>query len=136
MQLAIGMLEAVEQVAHLGLVHCDIKPSNFMLDEKLNVYIIDFGAVTLEGGLPPMSCQLYAPPDQIVTLSWDVFSMGRFFSEIFDVDVAQATRTAEDTAAPLDKLVPRMCSGLVSERPSLHECLSVLRVQQHVSMPR
>ena len=135
-QLAIGMLEAVEQVAHLGLVHCDIKPSNFMLDEKLNVYIIDFGAVTLEGGLPPMSCQLYAPPDQIVTLSWEVFSMGRVFSEIFDVDVAQATRTAEDTAAPLDKLVPRMCSGLVSERPSLHECLSVLRVQQHVSMLR
>lgn len=39
-QLAIGMLEAVEQVTHLGLVHCDIKPSNFMLDEKLNVYII------------------------------------------------------------------------------------------------
>ena len=51
-----------------------IKPSNFMLDELLNVYFIDFGTVTLEGGLPPMSCQLYAPPDQIVALSWDVFS--------------------------------------------------------------
>lgn len=63
--------------------------------------------------------------------------MGKVLSEIFvDVDVAQASRTSEDVAAPLDKLALRMCSGFVSERPSLHECSSVLRVQQHVSMPR
>lgn len=76
MQLAIGMLEAVEHLANLGLVHCDIKPDNFMLDERRNVFIIDFGSVCVEGATPPMTWQLYCPPDQVVTLAWDVFSMG------------------------------------------------------------
>ena len=53
LQLAIGMLESVEHLAHLGLVHCDIKPNNFMLDDQRNVFIIDFGSVSVESDVPP-----------------------------------------------------------------------------------
>lgn len=49
LQLAIGMLEIVEHLAHLGLVHCGVKPNNFMLDDQRNVFIIDFGLVSVEG---------------------------------------------------------------------------------------
>ena len=76
------MLESVEHLAHLGLVHCDIKPNNFMLDDQRNVFIIDFGSVSVEGDVPPMTCQQYCPPDSVVTLAWDVFSLGVVFSEM------------------------------------------------------
>ena len=118
MQLAIGMLEAVEHLANLGLVHCDIKPDNFMLDERRNVFIIDFGSVCVEGATPPMTCQLYCPPDQVVTLAWDIFSMGAVFAELF-----------ANTPHGLAGLMSGMCSGLISERPSLRECAAILRAE-------
>ena len=118
MQLAIGMLEAVEHLANLGLVHCDIKPDDFMLDERRNVFIIDFGSVCVEGATPPMTCQLYCPPDQVVTLAWDVFSMGVVFAELF-----------ANPPHGLAGLMSRMRSGLISECPSLRECAAILRAE-------
>lgn len=68
LQLAIGMLERVEHLAHLDLVHCDIKPNKFMLDDQRNVIIIDFGSVSVEGQVPPMTCQQHCSADSVVTL--------------------------------------------------------------------
>jgi predicted Ser/Thr protein kinase len=130
LQLAIGMLESVEHLAHLGLVHCDIKPNNFMLDDQRNVFIIDFGSISVEGDVPPMTCQQYCPPDSVVTLAWDVFSLGVVFSEMFRLDPVQAAHIAQQNPAfhgGLERLISRMCSCLISDRPSLRECSFVLR---------
>ncbi len=48
MQLASGMLAAVEKLHLRGLVHRDVKPANFCLglDNKYSpVYLVDFGFV-------------------------------------------------------------------------------------------
>ena len=132
LQLAIGMLESVEHLAHLGLVHCDIKPNNFMLDDQRHVFIIDFGSVSVEGDVPPMTCQQYCPPDSVVTLAWDVFSLGVVFSEMLRLDrvtphIAQQNPGSHGGRSMLERLVSRMCSHLMSDRPSLRECSFVLR---------
>ena len=49
MQLASGMLAAVEKLHLRGLVHRDVKPANFCLGlgPKCNIgYLVDFGFVT------------------------------------------------------------------------------------------
>ena len=50
--------------------------------DQRNVFIIDFGSVSVEGDVPSMTCQQYCPPDSVVTLAWDVFSLGVVFSEM------------------------------------------------------
>jgi len=109
--LAVGMLLAVEGLAGLGLVHCDLKPGNFMMDGDA-VFLIDFGSVCQEGATPPMTCQLYCPPDSVVTLAWDIFSLGQILLEIFG-----------GMCPEMGALHSQMCCGVASRRPSLHSCL-------------
>ena len=111
-RLALGMLSAIEHMAQLGLVHCDVKPDNLLLDNDGTVYVIDFGSVSAEGDTPPMSCQLYRPPDTVVTLSWDVFSLGMVLMEVLDMRQRCAV-----------ELVTRMCSQQIIQRPSVHDCI-------------
>ena len=109
--LAVGMLLAVEGLAGLGLVHCDLKPDNFMMDGDA-VFLIDFGSVCQEGATPPMTCQLYCPPDSVVTLAWDIFSLGQILLEIFG-----------GMCPEMGALHSQMCCGVASRRPSSHSCL-------------
>ena len=85
--------------------------------DQRNVFIIDFGSVSVEGDVPPMTCQQYCPPDSVVTLAWDVFSLGVVFSEMFRLDPVQAAHIAQQNPAfhgGLERLMSRMCSCLIS----------------------
>ena len=44
-----GLTAGIEHLHSLGLVHCDIKPQNIMLDENNVPVIIDFGSCEREG---------------------------------------------------------------------------------------
>ena len=41
--------ELIQKVHRSGYIHCDIKPSNFIVDENLNLHLIDFGLTQKNG---------------------------------------------------------------------------------------
>lgn len=44
-----GITAGIEHLHSLGLVHCDIKPQNIMLDDRNVLVVIDFGSCEREG---------------------------------------------------------------------------------------
>ena len=114
--VAIGMLSAVACLADLGLVHCDLKPDNFLMSAAHDIYVIDFGAAAMEGSTPPLSCQDFRPPDSTISLKWDVYSLGVILRMVFD-----------ECAGSVAELSARMCHQFPSERPPLHTCVELLR---------
>ena len=79
--LATGMALAILHLHYLSLVHCGIKPDNFLVDAEGTVFVIDFGSVSREGDVPPMMCNSYRPPDE--ARAWDIYSLGKVFYELF-----------------------------------------------------
>ena len=118
--LAKGMVKAVSCMTQLDLVHCDLKPDNFMLlSHDRTVFVIDFGSVSRPGDLPPMSCQHYCPPDTSVSLAFDVFSLGRVFRE------ALFTNNS-DVPDQVALLIDHMTQDEPRHRPDLQDCLERL----------
>lgn len=100
------MIEIVDRLASLGIVHGDIKGNNFMLDSHNNLKLIDFGFSSIYGVTAAFKtellinpCYVY-PPDRAVNytvslgslgekkistnlpcLTYDVFSLGNVFLE-------------------------------------------------------
>ena len=76
-----------------GFVHKDIKPSNIMVDEDLNVYLIDFGCACLmsddvcisklSGTLEFMSPEALLEPERFDASS-DLYSLGRALLWLFN----------------------------------------------------
>ncbi|HBX70711.1 MAG TPA: hypothetical protein DEH25_15350, partial [Chloroflexi bacterium] len=81
-----------------GVVHCDIKPANILLDDEGNAYLTDFGIAILTGPLAQLSQHLhtssisspgslgYSPPEaargQPPTPLADIYSLGVVLFEL------------------------------------------------------
>lgn len=70
-----------------GIIHCDIKPSNLMLDEAGHIRVLDFGQARLfSESLGDMESLFFMAPEQAVLhkkgapsqpdVRWDIFSLG------------------------------------------------------------
>ncbi len=77
--LAKGMVKAVSCMTQLDLVYCDLKPGNFMPSHNRTVFVIDFGSVSRPGQWAVNITALHS----LVSLAFDVFSLGKVFCEVF-----------------------------------------------------
>jgi serine/threonine protein kinase len=84
---AYQVAEAVDLLHRNGVIHCDIKPRNFLLDTALDIKIIDFSGSSIDGSKPASGegTRFYLPRhwgDQ-PTVTTDLFALGSTLYEIF-----------------------------------------------------
>lgn len=75
--------EALQLVHAVGMVHYDVGPHNFLLDDQRTLRISDFGGSSVDGSRPEISAGTrYAPADEEWCRGWrpspagDVFGLG------------------------------------------------------------
>ena len=77
-----NLLSALIALERVGLVHCDLKPSNIAIasaEDVTSVRLIDFGGCTKEGSLAGAMTQRFASPEQQytpVSCKSDVYTLG------------------------------------------------------------
>lgn len=82
--LGAALADAVDAAHRRGIVHCDLKPGNIMVDERKRVRVLDFGLAgaivgrdrgAMAAGTPP-----YMSPEQVAGLpvgtATDIYSVG------------------------------------------------------------
>ncbi|KAE8356832.1 kinase domain-containing protein [Aspergillus coremiiformis] len=84
---AYQVAEGVDLLHQNGVIHCDIKPRNLLLDTALDIKIIDFSGSSLDGSKPTSGegTRFYLPrhwKDQ-PTVTTDLFALGSTLYEIF-----------------------------------------------------
>ena len=132
-----GILRGLERLHSMGFLHCDIKPSNVMIDRLGTVKIIDFGRAITVGETVTflLGAPLYMAPEthssRIVGTSTDLYSAGvvtlellrgRPLAEGSDIS-EQSLLTAKNNL--LDDLEP-MLPGYVCRCPELMQLLQGL----------
>lgn len=115
------MCDALGYVHNKGLIHCDLKPANVLIDEQDRVRVVDFGQsrVFTESAASLGTLFYMAPEQAVVTelgkpvhpdVRWDVYALGATLFSMLTGRVPYATaanREALEQAGSLDKRLER-----------------------------
>src|SRR5690606_20160783 len=77
-EVAVGLSHAHDK----GVLHCDLKPANILLDQDLKPRLADFGQSRLSHEQrPALGTLFYMAPEQadleaVPDASWDVYALG------------------------------------------------------------
>lgn len=113
-------------------VHCDLKPSNVMLDATGQVYLIDFGSATRPGEPGVSGTMGYSAPEVLqkgrsVDQRADVFSLGRLLFEVLtgkeppQLDFSVPFPSGQDQTRSDNVLADVQARTLASIPPNLKE---------------
>lgn len=87
--LLVSICDAVAHAHRHGVIHCDIKPANVLVNAEGRVMLLDFGIARLEGQCSELAVGMtagYASPEQVAGLATgpasDIFSLGRLLAEL------------------------------------------------------
>ena len=86
-QIALSVLEILKYLQSRipPVIHRDLKPDNILVDDKMNVYLVDFGFARSGGGEVTVSSVVkgtlgFMPPEQMfnreITIASDLYSLG------------------------------------------------------------
>lgn len=93
-RIEFQVLEAIEFIHEIGIAHCDLKPDNILLDEKLTPKLCDFGLSKdihgdnhgiMNGCLQYSAPELFDNEKDIDYLKADVFAIGITFYVITEL---------------------------------------------------
>ncbi|MBP7936061.1 MAG: SUMF1/EgtB/PvdO family nonheme iron enzyme [Phycisphaerae bacterium] len=124
------MCDALGYVHRKGLIHCDLKPANVLVDEQDRVRVVDFGqSRVFTESAASLGTLFYMAPEQArVTklgqpvqpdVRWDVYALGATLFSILTGRVSHATAVniaSLDNAATLDDRLERY-RGMIAAAP-------------------
>jgi membrane-associated phospholipid phosphatase len=130
-------LEALACIHRAGIVHRDVKPSNFLLDPEGHACLTDFGIalgpedVRLTRTLEQMGTLAYMAPEQRtqhkVTEKTDIYSLAVVLHELRMGALSSAPGMG--VAGPFGELVRWMGESEPDDRPTAEEALRQLRLR-------
>lgn len=113
--LSKQLLEAVKEMFSYNIMHCDLKPDNIMIDNKDNLYLIDFGlASEIKYKIPTSYIQTiyYRAPEvivkQIVSKEIDLWSIGCIIAELFILEPIYEEQNSSKLLNIIKNYPPRM----------------------------
>jgi serine/threonine protein kinase len=128
--LAVAMAETLAAVHARGVVHCDLKPGNVLLDGASRPVLADFGQAQLAGAdAPALGTLFYMPAEQADPAArrpdprWDVYAFGAVLYALVTGRPPHASpeaRASLDSAGDLPGLLACYRQILATGRPGGH----------------
>jgi hypothetical protein len=129
-RIATGIARALEHAHRSGILHCDLKPANVLLDVNSEPRLGDFGQsrLTTEQS-PSFGTLFYMAPEQSVVdgvpdVRWDVYALGALLYHTLTGQPPYATAEAEQRLSAARSLPLRLETyrQIIAEspRPDLH----------------
>src|SRR6516162_4269329 len=109
-EIATGLMHAHNR----GVLHCDLKPANILLDNEHKPRLADFGQARLvHEQAPALGTLYYMAPEQadlraIPDARWDVFSLGVLFYRMLVGELPYRTDAAVSELEKVRGLEPRL----------------------------
>ncbi|KAF1322401.1 Cmgc/dyrk protein kinase, partial [Globisporangium splendens] len=126
-KISIEVLEALQSLHSLGIVHCDLKPENILISSfnECRIKVIDFGSACFvtDELTSYVQSRSYRAPEVILGLSYDqkidVWSFGCVLAELFTGEVLFKNDSEQTLLARIIAAVGPIPSTLLEERDDL-----------------